>query len=228
MDNLLLKYFKLRMERNPEFKPEFNEPGPVITISREFGCPGKRVAEKFANELTKHTKEEWNWIDKEIINQLSEELKLNPSTVDDLANYTDRKLSDYLALMFSSDYYPGEKKIKNTLSEIILSFANNGNVVILGRAGYLICGKIKRSFHIKLIAPMEWRIDKVSEKKDISYHDAIKFIDEFEIKRDQFQKFFSSGVPNDNDFDIIFDCSVKSDEEIISETFKLIRENRIF
>ena len=40
MDNLLGNYFQNRMERESETVEEIRDPGPVITLSREYGCPG--------------------------------------------------------------------------------------------------------------------------------------------------------------------------------------------
>jgi len=128
MSELLNHYFKLRMDKDPVIPSVNDEPGPVITISRDYGCPGKKVAEKLTNILSSTYTADWTWIDKEVLDKLSKELNLNPSVIDDLSNFTDRKLSDYIALIFSSDYYPGEKKIKNTMAEIILSFANGFNL----------------------------------------------------------------------------------------------------
>ena len=228
MDDLLHKYFKLRMNRVQPYLPNQEDFGPIVTISRDYGCPGKKIAEELANNLSTNYKDSWTWIDKEILEQLSKELKLNPSVVNDLSNFTDRKLSDYIALIFSTDYYPGEKKIKNTMAEIITSFANKGNVVIVGRAGFILTSHIKKSFHIKLTAPFEWRVDQISEKRGISYPDAIIIVEEFKIKREQFLKFYSSSTNDDLNFHAFYDCSLMTDEQIISDTINKINEIGIF
>jgi len=224
MSELLNHYFKLRMDKDPVIPSVNDEPGPVITISRDYGCPGKKVAEKLTNILSSTYTADWTWIDKEVLDKLSKELNLNPSVIDDLSNFTDRKLSDYIALIFSSDYYPGEKKIKNTMAEIILSFANKGNTVILGRAGFLVTKHIKNSFHLKLTAPFDWRVERISIKRGISFHEAYKEVMEFKIKREQFLKFYSSDTNTDSHFDEIYDCSIMTVEEILNKAMKGINK----
>nr|MDA3822587.1 hypothetical protein [Bacteroidales bacterium] len=54
-------------------------PGPVVTISRELGCPAKRVACKLSEELNKIKSKKakdhkWRWISKEILNESAKAL----------------------------------------------------------------------------------------------------------------------------------------------------------
>lgn len=216
MDNLLIDYFRNRMERTTGKVEEIKEPGPVITLSRDYGCPGKRIATLLADRILAEKQTTWTMINKEILETLAKELNLNPSVVKDIANFEDRPLTDYIALLFSKDYYPGEQKIKNTLTEIILSFAQKGHTIIVGRAGIYITKHIEKSYHIKLQAPMGWRIDYMSEKMGISYPDAMILVEEMSRKREQFLKFFAVQKKEEISFDATFDCSQVSDDEIIS------------
>ena len=51
MDNVFLKYMSER-EGKSETEQETNFPqGSVITISREYGCPGKRIGEHLTKGL---------------------------------------------------------------------------------------------------------------------------------------------------------------------------------
>ncbi len=228
MSELLLKYFGKRMsyEGSKEYKRK--RLGPLVTISREFGCPAKRIAAKLAQELTLEFGEKWNWISKEIMEELSKELHLNPSVVNDLSNYEDRKLSDYIALLLSTDHYPGESRIKNAMADIIMSFANQGNVVIVGRAGYLITEHVLHAYHIKLVAPYDWRVDRIAETRNMSYPDAMKYVNEISKKRAQFLKFYTNKRTNDDIFNAEFDTSKLGDDEIVTSIIKNIKEKQVF
>ncbi len=227
MDNLLLNYFQTRMNKEYAGTSEKEEPGPVITLSRDYGCPGKKIATLISDKIDEKYGQQWKMISKEILETLANELNLNPSVIQDLANFEDRRISDYIALLLSSDYYPGEIKIKNTISEIILSFANKGNAIIVGRAGFYITKHIHRSYHIKLYAPIEWRIDYMSEKSGISYPDAIKLVEEMNRKREQFLKFFASQKKSEFEFDATFDCSLLTNEQIVSKVLSDIESRNL-
>lgn len=227
MDNLLIDYFKNRMEREAGTVKEIMVAGPVITLSREYGCPGKRIVSLLADRINQQKQVKWTMISKEILETLAQELNLNPSVVKDLANFEDRPLSDYFALLLSKDHYPGEHKIKNTLSEIILSFARKGHVIIVGRGGFYITQHIEKSYHIKLLAPIEWRIDYISQKLGISYPDAMIRVEEMSRKREQFLKFFAVQKKQDTTFDATFDCSQVSDDDMVSQVMADLEQRAI-
>src|SRR5665647_1419303 len=80
MENLFLKYMGDRLESSPTRQAH---QGPVITISRECGCPGNDIAEMLMNKLNKKMVKDghapkWKWVNKEILLKASEELKMNP------------------------------------------------------------------------------------------------------------------------------------------------------
>ncbi len=228
MGDLLLKYFGKRMNSEGKLTYKRKRLGPLVTISREFGCPAKQIAEKLSKALSVEFGEEWNWISKEIMEELSKELHLNPSVTKDLSNYEDRKISDYIALLLSSDYYPGESRIKNTMADIIMSFAYQGNVVIVGRAGYLITQHVLHAYHVRLVAPYDWRVDRIAETRKLSYPDAMKYVNEISKKREQFLKFYSNKGTNEDIFNDEFDTSILSDEEIVVKIVENIRERKVF
>lgn len=216
MPNLLLKYFQQRMDNDPPAL-SIKEPGPVVTISREYGCPGKIVAEQLNDKINQHYNNSWKWISKEILEQLAEELKLKPSVIEDINNFKDRGFSDYFALLLSKSYFPGEKRIKNAFHDILLSIANEGNAIIVGRAGYYITNHLQKSYHVRLYAPLEWRVDRFSEKRELSYQDAMKQVEDMNKNRLQFLEYFRDNKKQNKPFNQEFDCSVNSIEQIVDQ-----------
>lgn len=223
MENLLLNYFQKRMQKESDAAPPSFEEGPVITITREYGCPGKLIAQQLVTEINHRSAPPWKWISKELIESLAMELKLQPSVIQDIKNFDERKTTDYLALLFTGDYYPGEMKIKNTLSDIILSFAREGRVVIVGRAGFQITNAIEKSFHISLKAPLEWRIEHICQRMNLNYLDGLKQVEQMSLKRENFLSYFNKNTPL-KPFDAVFDCSISSDEEIVQVTLMELRK----
>lgn len=213
MENLLLNYFQKRMHKESDVVAPSREEGPVITITREYGCPGKIIAQQIVNQINTRDNHSWKWISKEILESLAQELKLQPSVIRDIKNFDERKTTDYLALLFTGDYYPGEIKIKNTLTDIILSFAREGHAIIVGRAGYQITNAIEKSYHISLKAPLEWRIEHICQRMNINYLEGLKQVEIMSAKRESFLKYFDkTGAMKP--FDAVFDCSLTSNEEI--------------
>lgn len=212
--------------------PDFYAPGPVITISRDYGCPGRRIARLLSETLTEKNARlggntEWKWISKEIIEESARELKLSPSLIQDLSDYRTRGFFENLALFFSDEFYPGDVKIKNTIAKFIYNAASEGNVVIVGRAGESITKNFEKSLHIKLQAPLEWRAKQVADSYGMSLVDAKKEVIEMDKRRTQFRNYFEKDLPDIEFFDIFFNVGTMTDEEII-EMIIIVAETRGF
>ncbi|MDG5799913.1 cytidylate kinase-like family protein [Marinilabiliaceae bacterium ANBcel2] len=232
MDNLFLKYMKERTGKPKRKSPKFNAPGPVITISREYGCPGRKIARKLSDVLTEKNRrlgkdKEWKWISKEIIEESARELKLSPTLIKDLSDYRTRGFFENLALFFSDEFYPGDVKIKNTIARFIYNAASEGNVVIVGRAGESITKHFEKSFHVKLQAPLEWRTEQVANSYGMSITEAKKEANEMDKRRTQFRNYFEKNRPDIEFFDSFFNCATMTDEEIV-EMIVIVAETRGF
>lgn len=76
-EHILFKYMD-RLKVNPDV---LKEEGPVITITRDYGCYAGEISEKLVKRL-KETNEnvknqKWNWISKEIVNDAAIKLQTN-------------------------------------------------------------------------------------------------------------------------------------------------------
>lgn len=232
MDNLFLKYMRERTGRKKGAEPSFESPGPVITISREYGCAGRRIARKLSETLTAKNKalgnsHEWRWISKEIIEESARELKLSPSMMQDLSEYKERGFFENLALFFSDEYYPSDVKIKNTIAKFIYNAGVEGNVVIVGRAAEAITKNFTNSLHIKLQAPLEWRAKVVADAEGMTLQEARRVSQEMDHRRSSFRNYFEKERPDIDYFDIFFNSSTLSEDEIV-ETIVILAESRGF
>lgn len=232
MDNLFLKYMRERTGKSKSSGPDFYAPGPVITISRDYGCPGRRIARLLSETLTGKNARlggstEWKWISKEIIEESARELKLSPTLIQDLSDYRTRGFFENLALFFSDEFYPGDVKIKNTIARFIYNAASEGHVVIVGRAGESITKNFEKSLHIKLQAPLDWRARQVADSYGMSMVDAKKEVVDMDKRRTQFRNYFEKDLPDIEFFDIFFNVATMTDEEII-EMIIIIAETRGF
>jgi cytidylate kinase len=223
---------KERTGKKKSSGPNFDVPGPVISISREFGCPSARIANKLSIALTQKNmaqekKLPWRWISKEIIEESAKELNLSADLTQDLSDYRTRGFFENVALFFSDEFYPSDVKIKNTIARFIYNAGAEGNVIIVGRAAESITKNFEQSFHIKLQAPIEWRAKQISKEKGISPADARKEAFEMDKRRNQFRRYFEKERPDIDFFDVFFNCATMTDEEII-EMIIILAESRGF
>ena len=220
----LLKYMSDRYLS--EIENEKN-PGPVITLSREAGCPAKRIAESLSVALNKKMevlgkKKEWKWVSKEILNESARELQMDPKNIEYVFQYEQKSIIEELLSAHSSKYYKSDRKIRNTVAKVIRSMANEGHSIIVGRGGVAITKDIPRSLHINLHAPLEWRIIRASQKHNMSMEDAKSYIIKTDKKRQEFRNYFHGKNTDYTWFDVTFNCMALTHDEIIEAIIKLM------
>ncbi|NJK86901.1 MAG: cytidylate kinase-like family protein [Bacteroidales bacterium] len=84
----LIKYMSERLQSECG---QIKEAGPVITISREYGCPAKKIAQILTEQLTKKmfikgADIEWKYITKEIMTESAKELEVDPEKIQHVLN----------------------------------------------------------------------------------------------------------------------------------------------
>ena len=222
MSNILLQYMKARFDSEPgTSRKNKNQFGPVVTISREYGCPAKRLAGMLSSalnriELENYSKSRWSWIGKEILDESAKELNLKPNMVRHVVNKDMNGVVDDIVMSLSHKYYPGDRKIKKTIGEVIREFAEQGHVIVVGRGGVSITRNIPNSLHVKIQAPIEWRINDVSSRQMISLSEARKKIEHIDAQRHLIREFFEGKKVDDSIFDVVFNYMTVSEEVIIS------------
>lgn len=197
---------------------------PVITISREFGCPSKTIARKLVTAINRFTgKDEWDWISKEILERSAKELDVRPEEIKYVFEYEVKGIFDEILAAQSKKYHRSDKKIRKSIGNVIKAIANDGNVVIVGRGGVAVTRDCPHTFHIKLQAPLDWRVKGVvSRRENMSYEEGVKYTLDFDIKRKRFLDYYWGGESDNSIFDAIYNCSTMSVEEIIESIILLL------
>jgi len=125
----------------------------TLTISRELGSLGTSIAQAVAERLG------YRLVWREIINEAAAQVgspEIALAQIDDLG---------LLGL------HPSERAFKayhEAVRLIIEDLASKGRVVILGRAGQAILHDDPTVFHIKILAPLHLRIERIASRRNIS------------------------------------------------------------
>jgi cytidylate kinase len=226
----LMKYMSSRLQ---EECANAGQPGPVITISRLFGCPAKKVAKNLTEALTEkmevrgYKKIKWKMITKEIMSESARELEIDPARIKYVFDYEQKGLIDDILSSHLNKYYKSDRKIRNTVGRVIRNIACEGYAVIVGRGGVAITHDISRSLHINLEAPLEWRVLRISEKNLLSLEDAEKYALDIDRKRKQFREYFEGKNTDYTKFDLTFNCMTLSIDEIVKIILKAIEVRKL-
>ncbi len=222
--NILLRYLENRHSES-EDQSKNKEPGPVITISRQFGCSGKFLANKLAetlNEKLTNKREQWKVISKEILEKSAKELELDPSQVEYVFRYEKKSAIDDILGALSSKYYKSDRKIRNTIKKVIYSFGKQGHSIILGRCGSSITKNIDRSLHIRLIAPLDWRIQMVKKRFNLSTKKTKNYVLDIEKKRAELRNNLAGHKIEDTHYDLLINVKSFSHDEIADMILEVV------
>ena len=154
----------------------------IITISRGTFSGGKALAECVAKRLN------YECISREILRNAARDFHV---PLDELS----KALSDK----------PGIRDNLNLAKMHYLSFIQNElmkairseNVVYHGLAGHLLLKGVPHVLRVKVVAGMEFRIKAAMERANLTYSDAIEFIEGIDKKRDEWVKFLYHVDRND-------------------------------
>ncbi len=230
MENLFLRYMHERVRRKEE--QIVHELGPVITISRQYGCYGSEVAEKLAkkiNECKKLTgeREEWMFISHQVFYEAARALEVKPEEISHIFGAEQKSMFGDLVSIFSKAKYLSDIQIKRMIAQIVRSYSEQGNAIIVGRAGCVIARHIKRSIHIKLIAPFNWRVNAIKKRYSISLAEASSNVKETDKRRETFLEFFRGNMPDSHLFDVILNRSTLSTDEIVNQIYHLAQQRNL-
>ncbi|MDI6739638.1 MAG: cytidylate kinase-like family protein [Candidatus Edwardsbacteria bacterium] len=168
----------------------------VITISKEHGAGGKQLAEAIARSLS------YELIDKALIAKVAQQAKVGAEKVEKYDQEGYSSLAKYLDNLFLTnptlyapgafdlpvsasgmvtglyekyDFFNSEQYLKLTQTAIE-SLYQKGNVVLVGRGGQVLLAGKPGCLHLRLAAPCEARIKRMTAKLDITEKEAAEII----------------------------------------------------
>lgn len=228
MGNSLMIYLNKRLQEETLYKKDpATTAGPVITISREVGCNGLKLANQIAGKLNQQKLYPvWKVLSKEIFYESAKELNLKPERVRRIFKQTTKYTFEEILKAFGEKQFKSERKIAKTVADVVRTFAIDGNCIIVGRAGHIIAGDIKNAFHLRLVAPLEYRLKVIMENKKMSRDEAIEFIHRVERERIAFRNAILQGHRINEIFDLTINRAAFTEEEITDIIDYTVKEKR--
>ena len=170
----------------------------IITIARQFGAGGKTLGTMVAKELG------YTLIDEQIVEMVALEADVSPELVDSVAQETGREGVVQRVLRrfgpFSRGYvetameerpgYVNGDLYISLLHKVIPVFAEQDDVVIIGRGGQYILSEWPNTFHFLMIANIENRINFMMEHYNIDRKKAQAVIDQQSKRRVNLYRYF--------------------------------------
>ena len=159
----------------------------VITISRQFGAGGVTLGKMVADAMG------YTFADSDILQRVAKEANVSTNWVESFEKEAGSKLSRFVSSMVSKRWldrvlgdergYLDEQVYLDYLVLIIAQFADEGDVVILGRGSQYILNDHPDAFHVLLVDDLENRIKFLMNRYDMPRKKAERMVESEEQRR---------------------------------------------
>lgn len=183
----------------------------VITVSRQSGSEGNKIVRILCDRLGV------KYFDKHLMMQLAEEKGLDPTKIEDITaeehhirSLWEQAFSNLAfpdapsAWILTPPYTNKEEMTVGQVSAFIQAAYQEGNVIIVGRGSQVVLADKPDVLHVRIVAPLERRIERWMARENVSHKEAEKIIHERNDKHVDFVRtFFDEDINNPELYDLI-------------------------
>ena len=160
----------------------------IITIGRQFGCGGKRIAEALGQKLGIPV------YDNELIIKAAQE---SGFSAEFFKQSDEKKRILSLASIFSwnseSDNYMSDKGLFKIQCETIQRIAEQGPAIIVGRCSDYVLRDRGNTLDVFLTSPLEDRVRRVAEREGLSLEKAHEVVEKEDRNREEYYNYYTFG-----------------------------------
>ena len=201
-------WIRIQEKLRPQAKPR---PRPTLTLSRQFGCEGFPLSLRLQERLELATQETWTIFDKALIDELASNEGLSRRVFADLGD-EGRALE---AFGFHPRGGLSTDEAFSKMAQFIGKVARVGNAIVMGRGGAILCRELPNAFHFRLVASLEWRVESLMRRSDLSRNAAIQRVKTQARLRAQFiKRALGADVEDPLHYDAVFNNERHSVDEI--------------
>lgn len=194
----------------------------IITIGRQFGCGGKRIAEALGSKLGIPV------YDHELIVKAAQESGFSAEFFE---RSDEKKRFFSLTSIFTGSYnaetenYMSDKGLFNMQCETIKSIADQGSAIIVGRCSDYVLRDRENTLNVFLTSPLEDRVKRIAEIEGLEIDKAEEYVEKQDRNREDYYNYYTFGNWGvASNYDLCIDSSIAGIEgtaDIIIEFAKI-------
>jgi cytidylate kinase len=169
---------------------------PVVTVSRERGSGGSRIAELVARRL------DYTLLHRDLIDRICNSSGTRRHIVESLDEHTKSHFAVWCDSMLAQRYTDANDYVR-LLHETIDSVAELGGVVVIGRGANFIVGP-DRGLHVRVVAPREKRIQRLVDHERLNRKEAAREVEARDHERAEFiRRTYGRNVADPSGYDLV-------------------------
>ncbi|MCF7674796.1 MAG: cytidylate kinase-like family protein [Akkermansiaceae bacterium] len=184
-----LSFIRCDLESEPKRWFPHTKLAPAVTCSRQTGCDARAIAKELAGYLQSREPAGqccWTVFDKALVEKVLEEHKLPKEVAKYMPEDRISAIQDAVEELLG--LHPSSRTLLRQSNETILHLAEHGYGILIGRAGNVITRHLKNVFHVRLVAPIEWRVERIMARNHLDAKAARGFIHKSDLGRQRFLK----------------------------------------
>ena len=171
-------------------------PYPTVTVSRERGSGGGLIARQVADRLG------FVLFDSEIVDHVARSASVDRMVVMHMDERSQHSIKEWTDRVIHRRAFSGQTYMVH-LAKTVLAVGEKGRAVIVGRGAHLLL-PVERCFRVRVIAPLEVRIERLSASTGMEILEAETVIAETDKQRSQFiQENFQQSDANPLPYDLV-------------------------
>ena len=203
-------------------------PEPFVTLSREAGAGARPLAQKLVDSLNASLgpdERPWTVWDRAMVSQVADDKHTAGELIDSLEEVSHSWLQDFLtSLAYNDKDAADEGQRYYRMAATIRALAQAGRVVILGAGGVFVTRRMARGIHVRLVAPLDYRIRNLAASLNLPEKAAAARVKELEYNRQVFfRRYFPSESLGSENFAVTFNVAMLDSATIIDALTSLIR-----
>ena len=177
----------------------------VITVARQLGSNGDRIAERVADILG------YEFVDHRLIEEIAAITDTSPEEVEKFDEKGEGRVKHFLKRLLVPEISPGGFPLSSAayfpefglefpyvmdrnadegityldrgtyqllITTLVQDMGETGNVVLVGRASQTILANHKDAFHVKIVAPFEIRCERIMQLRAMDQENAVELVEQ--------------------------------------------------
>lgn len=206
---------------------------PVITISRQTGSGGAVIGQLLAEQLGA------SYINTQIVREVAQRLDISEATAAEYNERAEDFIERLARVLWVSN--PGFGTINSPATalpfestteafvaitrQLVREAAQTGNAVIFGHGAQFILAKQPGVLHVRFIAPLPARVERVMRRANKSRAEAEKWVREEDARRaDHIRQFYQADWHAPDPFHLLINTSLWDEETCIRLVLAAVAE----
>ncbi len=195
---------------------------PVITVSLEPGAGGSILAQKIADRLG------FDLFNRDIIEKIAKSAKTRSEVIETVEKERLAGIKDFISSLIEDQYIHPDLYLEH-LFEVVGSIGGHGQAVIVGRGANFILPP-ERRFSVRVVAPLDIRIQNIVRTHAVSADDARRRIIARESRRSAFvRRSFNADISDPHNYDLVINTGKISlecaEEAVIGAVMRCLETN---